>query len=114
MRPAHTPGPWVIGSQVTGDGFNLWSESTNDVVAWVAPLRNSVDEESGCREVDPADMHQHPDARLIAAAPDMLEALHRADAALSLLCAMGTADRHDRSALDQIRAAIAKATGGDQ
>lgn len=70
----HTPGPWSVGSQVTGDGFNLWSNGADKVVAWVAPRRDGRDE-NGRPEVVPGDMTQHPDARLIAAAPDILAAL---------------------------------------
>ena len=107
----HTPGPWTVGSQVMGDGFNLWADSTGGVVAWIEPRRNREDEETGEMVVDPPDMTQHPDARLIAAAPDLLARLRLrveqcgccgdADFAVDVACEECIADR----------AAIAKAEG---
>ena len=77
----HTPGPWCIGSQVVGDGFNLYSDSEKKVVAWIAPRTDG--EYEGERYTIPEDMHEHPDAHLIAAAPDLLEALQTLEMALA-------------------------------
>lgn len=85
MSAAHTPGPWkTLGAQF------VCSESA--VVA------------QQCKSME--------DARLIAAAPDLLEALeallsHTAD----LDPMQGYRPEEDFSAVKQARAAIAKATG---
>lgn len=89
----HTPGPWTV----TPDGFRVWSETAQRVVAYTALNNKSRTFEAALN------------ARLLAAAPDLLAAckaafdLHsdmRADARMSevdiLICA-----------------AIAKAEGGE-
>ena len=55
-RMSHTPGPWNIKQASWGDAWRVWTPSET--------FRTWIEYE--------------PDARLIAAAPDMLEALERA------------------------------------
>lgn len=77
---AHTPGPWRINpgaGEVRGADWNV-------IVA---------------------DVGSDADARLIAAAPDLL------DACVRLLDAVARGD-HKAKAIDAARAAVAKATGG--
>ena len=87
----HTPGPWAISPIRDADGA-LYIES---------PLTDARNERVACifgfAEAD-------ANARLIAAAPDMLAALR--EAYLTLECRDGTA-----RVTEQVRAAIAKATG---
>ena len=103
MSAAHTPGPWAVSYSVDGMTvdtakpvrFNLTTAGTAVV----------------CR-VFPHDDAEHfngeANARLIAAAPDLLEALHAADQTFAqnglLAC---------HAARQQISAAILKATGGE-
>ena len=100
MKTKHTPGPWVIrqngGSQVSIE------KSENGIRSIIAETYYSklADEHGGNYEAN---------ARLIAAAPDMLAALRIA----SLICAKQTslsyADR--REAHEIVMNAIAKAEG---
>ena len=89
----HTPGPWGIKTTETGTKA-VFSSSTG---AWVAHTVRSLSST------------QDANARLIAAAPDLLEALNRVLPQYEALLkdcglrSLGTAD--------QARAAIAKAEG---
>ena len=95
MSAQHTPGPWRSSGSLTiyiearlGDG---WIQE----VCSVGP----TEADKGYGE------QQQANARLIAAAPDLLEALQAVLA--NSLDSKGLADAHK-----QARAAIAKATGG--
>ena len=70
----YTKGPWVIGSSVEGEGAHIFSETARRSVAWVAPWPSAIDEETG-RAIVAEDTHEHPDMRLIAAAPELYAAL---------------------------------------
>lgn len=99
MSAAHTPGPWVAGLNdvpYAGLDFECWTVDGPD--GGICTVDSSVDE----REAN---------ARLIAAAPELLEALQElasevATAGLSL----ALLDRLDASHF-KARAAIAKARG---
>lgn len=54
----HTPGPWVVRRD--GKKRSVFSEAADETVAWIKPWSEIADE---------------ADAALIAAAPDLLEAL---------------------------------------
>jgi hypothetical protein len=89
---SYTPGPWQIAENLVGDGH--WTIQGSDgkfVVApddgsWIRSFRSSAELEAN--------------ARLIAAAPDLLEALVIAETCLG-----------DTIEGDKARAAIAKAKG---
>lgn len=83
----HTPGPWVYKKT---SGFDYGSTAY-----WVPGICTNIDKEA--------------DARLIAAAPDLLEALKRMEFAFSPLAKDCTL----AGLIDEARAAIAKATGGE-
>lgn len=89
--PSHTPGPWVF--RRTGDG-------PSDVAEVVAMDAGPFDAATGICET-----YHEPDARLIAAAPELLEVARRL---VALLEASGWAAR---GAVADMRAAIDKATG---
>lgn len=93
----HTPGPWRAGSLPTcATGF-IWSKDGTQIAA----------------EID-----KISDARLIAAAPDLLDALQSAAGHLQeTLDDPRWREMHPVGicpVLDKVRAAIAKATGEDQ
>ena len=96
MTTKHTPGPWYVGSG-TYEGRNIYSVAsvTDDDGFTYQPIVASA-EDDGIKCWD-------ANARLIAAAPDLLEALQNLSGALDAV-AYG-------AALAQARTAIAKATG---
>ena len=99
-KPAtHTPGPWVVGSNVTAgkklEGCSIFAEKIKDQIGW---MRFDLDEEN------------HANARLIAAAPELLQQCKLFEKVLSELVVMGEADIEDR---DKLREVLAKVEGGE-
>lgn len=90
---AHTPGPWAVSRGVTG---SLLIHGSPGVIATMAG----------------AGTQDHTDARLIAAAPELLEALLALDAFLSDPSVGPTTPDTARRLGNMARAAIAKASGG--
>ena len=90
MNTSHTPGPWAFEQ--------LCNDDCDFVVLGGRGMQTRVAVE--CSERD---------AALIAAAPDMLAALYRSAAALE---SVSYCDPSIASALDVIRAAVVRATGG--
>lgn len=99
MSAKHTPGPWDARIQRGKDGRDLgWIiEHGNDRIGW-----SSLAYADTNREADATDPAREANARLIAAAPDLLEALKRAE---NWLSEWASAEPY----LAIIRAAIAKA-----
>jgi hypothetical protein len=95
----HTPGPWTVAAPHMG-----FSEIRGPVGELVFGLAAGSDDEKRSDDVCNAN------ARLIAAAPDMLDALDHVEAVLSIV-----EPRSDKAeylnCLEQVRAAIAKAQG---
>ena len=89
----HTPGPWVVKSARSG----FYIESQFDVIV------DSLDEFGRYGAID-----DEANARLIAAAPELLEAL---EGCIDLMDNGGTWSLEDQAAA---RAAIAKAKGEQQ
>ena len=92
----HTPGPWKSNPYVHSmiHGFAVYSDKS-------------------CVDKIADDIKREADARLIAAAPEMLEALK--EALLDLESLEGeTKDDLCLTRIEQIKAAIAKATGGER
>ena len=95
---AHTPSPWTFVQSGTGD-FPIWNVRIGTRGLITLPAT------AGMETMD-------ADARLIAAAPELLEALQN----LVATSYMGKLLRGDNPSTPQLaaaRAAIAKATGGD-
>jgi len=88
MNKNHTPGPWVYYYEKIGNQHIVWSDNSR-----IVSLSMNDDAESN--------------ARLIAAAPDLLEAL----SVLVELVSCQICD-DDHPAIINARDAIAKATGG--
>ena len=93
MTTQHTPGPWFAN-----DSLQLFAETGQHI----ASLDSSTEGFEGGT--------LYANARLIAAAPDLLAALIAFDDAFSHYCE-GDPDSDEVSALYQAREAIAKATG---
>lgn len=98
MDAKHTPGPWTI------------AEGSNAAVVW-GPLKHAADYQiCRCDQQGTTDDETHNvNARLIAAAPDLLAALTLALTRLETLEA--THYHGDTETTKACRAAIAKATG---
>lgn len=93
MKTKHTPGPWRVGTPGPNGCYTVGTEQ-GLMVAHVAHSANHLDQ---CEQAI-------GDARLIAAAPDMLEVLQ------TILNAEPSYSRIQQLK-STIRAAIAKATG---
>jgi len=90
----HTPGPWQIDPAYDHRVILLNDRNGNAV-----------------GELVYADTRNPADARLIAAAPDLLAALRQADAWVAMYHDEPGHDAASRCMTDVIRAAIARATG---
>lgn len=101
MKTKHTPGPWATEYRATSRGGYAQEifDSKGELIATAAwyPIKYSVTTTTTNREAN---------ARLIAAAPDLLEAIEEA---LSHCGASGYLNC-GKPATDKLRAAIAKAT----
>jgi hypothetical protein len=95
---SHTPGPWIVEN-----GLQVWRDGPSAARSpRICTLRNAAD------PVDqlPADQ-MAANARLIAAAPDMCEALKT----LLFNCRHGNGLEAQYQALDKAESALAKAEG---
>ena len=106
----HTPGPWAVGPYGAEYGkLTYWRENNGDwVIVGADGVRlASVDcQDCGSKRTirESEDPEGFANARLVAAAPELLEALQR--------CVTNPAFLDwDGNDLDEARAAIAKATG---
>jgi hypothetical protein len=104
----HTPGPWIGAGPSFGDPLPRYT--TSIMTEW-------EHEDGGYIEICELPFHHHDDeneanARLIAAAPDLLEALSKIEAACAVIPEGLEGYLEPLSdALADARAAIAKATG---
>ncbi len=108
----HTPGPWRIGFE---DGSGFVDEEDG---AWITGLEDEIVVAGGSHEGLKYGVPNLDNARVIAAAPDLLEAAKRAYACFEIQAEKRSSDNGD-SALDDLmapealllREAIAKAEG---
>lgn len=116
-KPKHTPGPWWVEiTTPTGEPLSYYSEVSGNKWGALAQVVTAMDGEGGlCAE-------GVANARLIAAAPELLEALIETRTSLMIVAeqvldASKTDPRWEgvyeklTPYLEQSRAAIAKATG---
>jgi hypothetical protein len=105
-RKDHTPGPWHIGSEHDDNGDYRY-----DSCGWPHFVGDNRQETGRCDYHMATGIQNIADARLIAAAPDLLAALEEmTDMAADLLPKAGPSGWGE-IAIDNARAAIAKATG---
>jgi len=94
----HTPGPWVVGSNVTAgnklEGCSIFAEKIKDQIGW---MRFDLDEEN------------HANARLIAAAPELLEQCKHLEKIIR--CRLPEMDADIE--LAKLREVLAKVDGGE-
>jgi hypothetical protein len=90
-----------FNSAIVGDEFNIMF-AAHEYKGWLIPFAGREHHSNWAMNIN------HPDARLIAAAPDLLEALRRAVIALDFAAETSPAMHDDYKA---VSAAIAKATG---
>ena len=98
MKTQHTPGPWTIHADTDGWPLVMSGGVAGRIVANVNP--QSCPDESSAPEF--VEMPCEANARLIAAAPELLEALQ---------FVMTASGEQLSTAFEQAQAAIAKATG---
>jgi hypothetical protein len=103
---AHTPGPWLAGTGLD-DCQNLGVYMRDDDGTH-GPQIAEVLSETVELEGSDFEARMFADARLIAAAPELLEALRSASMQFEH---NGDECPEDRAVLDQMQAAIARATG---
>lgn len=101
MNTQHTTGPWKATHAMGDQGIARHIWSATDGVTSHRELVAMIPDVDGDRE------HINADARLIAAAPEMLAALMAAKSEMHAHSATRNSE-----ALELVRAAIAKATGG--
>jgi FMN phosphatase YigB (HAD superfamily) len=100
---AHTKGPWIVYDDDVSDALAITCDAREGKVA-IALIGVGYDE--------PFDSEQRANAQLIAAAPELLEALKKLRASYKLLCALGDGPTDTgRAHLEESAAAIAKAKG---
>ncbi len=114
-RPAHTPGPWSLKTVPTSDGschkigpFPSASRvhSETHACVYASGIRLGIDDST------PVARELLANARLMTAAPELLEALHQLIVVIGLTAIKYKSDLDVlQAAVDEARAVIAKATG---
>lgn len=97
MNAQHTPGPWKMRAAIKSDEFDIRDEGSSGGYAPIAKVKG--DKRSTMEQAA-------ANARLIAAAPDLLDALQ------TMPQSMSATDEEYWAWVDKARAAIDKATGG--
>ncbi len=99
----HTPGPWLVASRSYTHGHT----GASGIHFWVVDSQGNA---LPCDTRSSKNAEPYANAKIIAAAPDMLDALKIArDAMARMDCGSGT---RMGDALEQVEKAIAKAEGG--
>ena len=104
VRSKHTPGPWEVFDDVEGCEFPGIDNAGESIV-----LCGSIFDDGGIR--GDTKEERLANARLIAAAPDMLEAIEETLQSVVMNRMYDTIEI-SRDAIELLRAALAKAKGG--
>ena len=104
VRSKHTPGPWEVFDDVEGCEFPGIDNAGESIV-----LCGSIFDDGGIR--GDTKEERLANARLIAAAPDMLEAIEETLQSVVMNRLHDTIEI-SRDAIELLRAALAKAKGG--
>lgn len=116
MKTKHTPGPWIVSEYYSDcltvldkDGFEIVEATGLAILQGYSEklgIAHWADSQKASREIP--DEERKANARLIAAAPELLESLE----GLCGLAELRPGHLHDyKAAVASARAAIAKATG---
>ena len=105
---AHTPGPWRVEPLQWDHGASIAIVANGQIIATISPENEDEEPDMHTAKRGP---HDEANASLIAAAPEMFEALQLCEDVLSDLARLddGTPSV---SALNMARATIAQAKGG--
>jgi hypothetical protein len=109
----HTPGPWRIGQfGLTNDGESPILSDHADVLICAVTCQTPFKRGKGWRTECET---REANARLIAAAPEMLEALESAESCIVTFVAVNgwPEPNGSRDILNEVQAAIARAKGGE-
>ena len=104
----HTPGPWEMGPIIAGEDIFILADNRKTAIARASNLETYA---NTFEKLRPLAAECEANARLIAAAPDMLDALRMAEKGLDKAFD-GHAYGPCWDALCITRAVLAKATGG--
>lgn len=109
LKAGHTPGPWSVGSRNGGFNANTIYAGEDSVASvYGIPLHRTLSEVAGCEGL--------PNARLIAAAPELKQEVGRMISVLENIISRlqpvhALMARELESDIQRLRAAIAKAGG---
>lgn len=107
MKTTHTPGPWTINAV-----YRTLVDAPSGICGGSRLICSTeVGNKNGDAYDYQIEMQNNANARLIAAAPELLEALQYAEQCLTMTECTGEKPLGNGHALDRVRAAIAKATG---
>lgn len=102
----HTPGPWEIRRSQSGYPYQIRAPHIQDAPGAI------IDVTRWGSISMPSSEEGEANARLISATPDLLEALRNCLSLVELK--FGNTDQTGNAAIEQAKAALAKATGKDQ
>lgn len=106
----HTPGPWTVCGGYTPAYTTIHSEAGYIVFR----MADATDDREHGKPIEAPDMEaQRANARLIAAAPDLLEACQAVKAQFDYLRGLWGDEAVTRRVCEQLETAIANATGGN-
>lgn len=100
----HTPAPWIVTATNAADGANIFAGKVRIGHTVYVPEKGSMEPIISTDEA-------HANARLIAAAPELLQALIVMVEQAGCYMDDGEASEEEMRAMDAARAAIAKAKG---